>query len=192
MAARFGRNKRRAAREAIAAAQKALEIETLSKNTWKAMLRQTIQERDLAQRRLAEIGNRIMVATSTGSGLLPLAMLETQRWQPYEVKWPIHGSMGDFARVTDAGDFPLGSEIVTDQEYVFLQHLVLFVEKYRDQFKAIVRFNNQSDGHYGSTGVNVAYAVTKETLRRIGFHNDWREFAAHIAVELANYASTGR
>lgn len=201
MTARFGRNKRRAAREAVAraeAATAAAKKETeFTREWWGKRFREEEAAKGKAQHLLAEICERIVMAFGAESALLPVPpelRMGTRYGTP--IRWPVR-NVGH-----DLDGFALADPrhtlyAIQERNYVPLQQLVLKVTEspaYARQLGALIRFvgvHDYLDGG-GGTVTERAYFASADCLRKLGLESDFRYFAEEIAHQLLTYQGPER
>lgn len=166
MTARFGRNKRRAARAAIAA----LEHEVFLFDTALEVLREKLTEEQNRRREseglLGEISERLRRAVGVKTGLLPIELLPKPHGQrdPWARKEPVPRDLDGYIALS-AEPGPISLDIRNDVET--LLRLVIVVERHPDQFRRIIRFFDSDDGPHPKFSTRAMW-VSEDMLRTVG------------------------
>lgn len=165
MAARFGRNKRRAAREALQAAQAREGIALRAAEMANGLAAWHLEQRDKAETLLGEVRDRLLRACGSETALLPLDLQPKRKTarEPWAYKHPIRVDLdGFFASSATAIPFQLDSR----PDHVDLMRLVATVEDHPSDFRTLIRFEDTTEAPRGFS--TRATWVSKDALCRVG------------------------
>lgn len=181
MTARFGRNKRRAAREAVAEAEARAAH---SEQFWSQRCREEERERHEAQAMLAEVVERIIRAVGPQSALIPAKLQPAVRLDTFHlgrpIRWPVRNDAPDIDGFPSL-DYRNGYSLITSQHYVDLLRLVAVVEAEPRSFNFLIRFVDEPKG----VAHPRHYMISRQTLERIGWRwDDVRYFVEDIVHQL--------
>lgn len=176
MTARFGRNKRRAARAAISEAQ-------ASERAAIALAGRYRDRCQHAESLLGEVWERIMRAVGSNSALLPAGLQPPPRsnresWARFQ---PIQRDLDGFIAMT--AEVPRLDTMV-DRDVISLLRLVTIVEKEPARFRTLIRFfDNDEAPHPPFSGR--AIWISDDALMRVGLMgSDIHQMATDIARRL--------
>ncbi len=181
MTQRFGRNKRRAARDAVAKANAerndALNAQVKSNEA-------AVQEQRRAWR--ADALMREM-ALGDDSALLPLELMRVRRDHgPHSSRHPIRRGLDNFP--IGPSDMSQIMQMVShDEVSVILHRLITRVEYDPIRFARLIRFvSEQSEKPRGNGFSPRYYQISEMALQTIGFGRDVEFIARQIAEQLVN------
>lgn len=165
MTARFGRNKRRAAREAIAAAQRqAANAEALIETRDAQLMAERAKTRE-AEYLLGEIRERLLRALGSKTAMLPLKLLpKTTSGRPgWARKEPLPVDLDGFIAQSALPD-PFS--VSTRDDVIDLMRLVAWAERDPREFRKLIRFGDDEApvGKYSTRAI----WVSEHTLRDVG------------------------
>lgn len=189
MTARFGRNKRRAAREAVAQAEaRAAHAEQYYRKLYEGERR----ERHDAQAMLAEVVERIIRAVGPQSALIPTKLQPLVRVETFNLGTPIRWQIRSDA--PDVNGFPSvdyrnGYSLIYSERYVDVMRLVAVVENDPSSFRTLIRFVSEPSGGIGPR----YYMISRQALERVGWRwDDLRFFVEDIVHQLATMRDRSR
>jgi hypothetical protein len=193
MTARFGRNKRRAAREAVAkaeAAAAAAKAETAStRDYWQKLLYQEQRARHDAQALLGDICERIIRAVGSESALLPIPVqLKIGHRFGTQIRWPLRNEGYDVDGYALA-EPRMAKFSVIEENYVALHKLVMDVTEPegRRYVGKLIRFVDEHSDKGARGFTERAYFASDDALRKLGPEMDFRYFAEEIAHQLLTF-----
>lgn len=181
MAARFGRNKKRAAREAVARAEAHADW---TREYYGKRVREADDARRSAEQLLGEICERIVRACGEESALLPIPVqLKMGHRYGTPIRWPLRN------QGRDLDGFLLAEPretffAVQEHTYEYLFQLVVKVERHPERFGTLIRFVNEHEKHGVGGFSERAYFASQRALRELGPELDFRYFAEEITHRL--------
>ncbi|SFV31432.1 hypothetical protein SAMN05216456_1339 [Devosia crocina] len=186
MTARFGRNKRRAAREAVAQANAELEEAKAAAERASALADHLYQRAYNAERLLGEVKERLIRAVGAESALLPLD-LQPKRKRPREAwarRHPIKRDLDGFMAMS-AVPGPLSLDMAGD--VVDLFRLVTIIERHPYDFSKLVRFQDSGEDHRRGFSRRATW-ISAHALRDIGIMgSDYLSLVETIARDLIEH-----
>lgn len=171
MTARFGRNKRRAARAAVEHAEARA---VFAEQFWGKLHREERYERQRAQDILAEVVERIIRAVGPQSALIPAKLQPLVRLDTFNlgtpIRWRVRNSAPDIDGFPSL-DYRNGYSSIGSQYYVDLLKLVAVVEADPPSFATLIRFVVEPLS--GLPGFHRRqFMISREALERIGWRQD--------------------
>ena len=175
MTQRFGRNKRRAARQAVETAQ----------TTAAEAVERSRKDREIASRAdrlMRDMAERIIAAVGPDSALLPLGVQREHRQREGLVRYPVRRDIDNFMVFDPKAEV---SMLDVTRSSIELYELAALVERRPSDFSTLIRFVNLAEGKGGQRGFSPRYCmVSDETLQTIGMRRDVEWLAREIAEQL--------
>ena len=185
MTQRFGRNKRRAAIDAVAQAQRerddALNASVAANGIAVEMQRKAWHAHGL----MTDIAERIIMVLGDDSAILPIELTRVRRdMGPHATRHPVRLGLDAIPRL-GAMDHSAVSMMSIEQTSVVLHRLVTHVENDPREFRTLIRFiaeQSQPDGKFSPR----YYMISDMALKGLGFGRDVSYLAEEIARGLVN------